>query len=366
MNGKVAAPSASTPSTPVMGMKRSESTLARMAAKLLPAMQREVVVLLGAWRALTVGTLHAYHSVRVELVVSGGNMSVQQAGALIASTDAMAMALLVPLSLLPRWIGLRPLLILMPLLALAAAVVLIVEVTSSGAGGVGLGRMMASSDFTRNADAWGGAQQAHAQLAAVQLAHAQLVHAQSASFSADHLHGFIDLHKGLPADDTSGGGAGADAYAWGGNSTEAGGAFETTVISPIIIRAALLVIAIAEIASPIVPLALVPAAAGDVLGAAYGTIEVMFALTQMCIALLLGVVRSSWGFTGALVLICSGFAAAIAVSLPLMARTKAGDPQEDGQAGTPEGLRSPSRKVGCGSPLRTTEVKALPEDLAAA
>ena len=59
------------------------------------------------------------------------------------------------------------------------------------------------------------------------------------------------------------------------------------------VRVALLVLSIAEIASPIVPLALVPAAAGDVLGAAYGTIEGMFALAQMSIALLLGVVRGS-------------------------------------------------------------------------
>ena len=86
--------------------------------------------------------------------------------------------------------------------------------------------------------------------------------------------------------------------------------------------AALLVLSLIEVVTPILPLALVPAAAGDVLGTAYGTIEFMFACVQMALSLSLGFIRSheQGGFLGALCLPSAGFVAATLVALPLMAR----------------------------------------------
>ena len=115
------------------GMRRSASTLERMAELLLPRQHLTVVILLGAWRALAVGTLHAYHSVRIELVMSTytdaashSQRANEEAGALMATTDLLAMLLLGALGpLVTRRVGLRPLLVGAPLLGLAACLVLI-------------------------------------------------------------------------------------------------------------------------------------------------------------------------------------------------------------------------------------------------
>ena len=80
--------------------------------------------------------------------------------------------------------------------------------------------------------------------------------------------------------------------------------------------AALLVIAAAELFTPIVPLALMPINTGK-LGSAYGRGEALFAAVQVAIALLLGAVRTFWGFPGAMAIIMGGMTLAFAVAAPL-------------------------------------------------
>ena len=157
----------------------------------------------------------------------------------MASMDAMAMLAMVPLCLLPRVTGMRPLLVALPLLGLAAATVLLVA--------RGDGVLYAVHDYHHD--------------------------------DPGHEHS-LGLHVNM----------------------------------------ALFTLSLIEIVAPIIPLALVPAAAGDVLGSAYGTIEGMLSGAQVAIALLLGVVRHGWGFMGALWLTSAGFLAAFVTSLPLMAR----------------------------------------------
>lgn len=219
--------------------------LPRMHACPCTRAHRYVIVLLGAWRALAVGTLHAYHSVRVELVMTTG-LSLQASGELMAMSDAMALLLFLPLSLLPRYFGLRPLLVVAPLVGLASSLALLPSI----------------ADYTGVPDD-----------------------------DAPH-------HASAPP---------RDGPTW-------------------VQRGALLALSSVEVASPIIPLALVPAAAGsDELGAAYGTIEVLFACFQMALTLMLGAVRKlGGGFGGALCLTAAGFAAAVAVALPLIARTARG------------------------------------------
>ena len=53
------------------------------------------------------------------------------------------------------------------------------------------------------------------------------------------------------------------------------------------------------------------------LGAAYGAIEMMFILLQTTIVFLLGVVRMSNGYPGALGLLCGFFASVMVISLPV-------------------------------------------------
>ena len=246
-------------------MRRSASTLELIAEALLPRQHWYVIVLLGAWRALTVGTLHAYHSVRIELVMSAviapnDKAANQQAGALMASCDTFAMIMLLSLGgLVTRHIGLRPLLVCAPLCGLASCIVLFQHATCCHAAGAKEHNLLASDVGSDASDVGGDAS------------------------SAEDVHEFGPLQI-----------------------------------------SALLMLSLIEIVSPIVPLALVPAAAGDVLGAAYGALEFMFQMCQMAITLSLGVMRSreEGGFTGALKLVAAGFTAATLIALPLMARTK--------------------------------------------
>lgn len=226
---------------------------------------------------LTLGCTSIYASPRDAFgrAIGGGDvgsgMPVAHAGALVASTDAVAMLLLVPLSLLTRWTGLRPLLLVMPLLGLIAATVLICEVS-------------------RKDDGEFDATFAHGTRGAADFVAAPgLLNASELSVVASSSATAVVQAQATPR------------Y--------------------YVIRAALLILSISEVVCPIVPLALVPAAAGDVLGAAYGTIDGMLGLAQMSIALLFGVLRSAYGFQGALCLMAAGFCATVAVSLPLMART---------------------------------------------
>ena len=78
------------------------------------------VMLIGLWRALLVGTLHAYHSVRIELAASLGNLSILDAGALFATNDGIAMLLLPLLAVLSRFTGLHLLALVTPFISLAA------------------------------------------------------------------------------------------------------------------------------------------------------------------------------------------------------------------------------------------------------
>jgi hypothetical protein len=232
---------------PPGGMTPSRSVLERMSQLLVPRQQWVVIVLLGAWRALAIGTLHAYHAVRIALATSAhGERSVatQEAGAFMAGADTFALVALVPLGLAVRYTGLRPMLLLAPLVGLATCLVLLQHKLADP-----------PTDFT-----W--------------------------------------VQKG-----------------------------------------AVLALSLLEFASPIIPLALVPAAAGDVLGAAYGTIEGMFACVQLFITLMLGVLRSheEGRFVGALCLLSAGFGGAALTALPLMARTKPQGPSH-GPNADPSGL----------------------------
>mmetsp|Transcript_32021 Transcript_32021/g.83807 ORF Transcript_32021/g.83807 Transcript_32021/m.83807 type:complete len:396 (-) Transcript_32021:879-2066(-) len=178
-----------------------------------------VVVLIGLWRALAVGTLHAYHSIRIKFMQSRG-LVLTQAGSLFATYDGIGILLLPAICLLTRRTGLKPMLSLLPLLTIAAMLCLLF---------------------------------------------------------------------------TSGSGVAVDA--------------------------ALLTISIIEVFAPIIPLALLPANARK-LGAAYGAIEVMMITLQMMIVLLLGIVRTESGYTGAFLLLTGSCAAAVVVSLPLALHSK--------------------------------------------
>lgn len=83
-----------------------------------------VALLLGSWRAFAVGTLHAYHSVRVKLVVSWGVSSVG-AGARCAYNDAVAMLILPFLAVVGTYTGLRAALFLVPLSTIMITAVLL-------------------------------------------------------------------------------------------------------------------------------------------------------------------------------------------------------------------------------------------------
>ena len=204
----------------------------------------QVVFLLGLWRALQVGTLHAYHSVRIQLLVSSGD-DVEDAGDLFASYDALAIVILPLLCGLTRLTGLRPLLACAPLLSLTAAAMLAGS-TIYNPGSISLPFWHTTSNSKRS---------------------------DSGSVAAG---------------------------------------------------AQLLTLSIMEISAPIIPLAMLPANAGELLGAAYGAVEAMFIVFQMCIKLLLGFVRSASGFSGALALMSGGFVAALLVSLPLIAQAAEG------------------------------------------
>ena len=89
-----------------------------------PGAALSAAALLALWRALQVGSLHAYHSVRVALLTSSG-LHLADAGAFFASTDALALGLLPLLYGFGRVGGTRPLLALCPLVSLAAAATLL-------------------------------------------------------------------------------------------------------------------------------------------------------------------------------------------------------------------------------------------------
>ena len=94
------------------------------------ALQDLSLILLGLWRAFEVGTLHAYHSVRIELAMSACNASLVDAGGIFAKNDVIAMILLPLLALAAKWVGFRsssPLLIAVPLVSLGGTVSLMLH-----------------------------------------------------------------------------------------------------------------------------------------------------------------------------------------------------------------------------------------------
>ena len=205
-----------------------------------------VIALIGLWRAVQVGTLHAYHTVRIEMLASVHSVRITEAGSLIATNDALAMLLLPLLAVLTiRITRLRPWLAAAPLLSLAAC------------------------------------------------AHFAL--------------GAMSMHQ-----PPSGIDSGAD-----GSSASLG--LASVGLAP---RAELFILSVMEVSAPVVPLALLPLNVGSNLGLAYGTLDTIFHCTQIALTVLLGGVRMSAGFGGALVLLCVGFATAALTALPLIGRAR--------------------------------------------
>ena len=87
---------------------RSLSALWTRASNLSSQERFLVVAMLGLWRALQVGALHAYHSVRIEMLVQLRGIKVTEAGSFFALSDVIALALLPLLALLSRRTRLRP------------------------------------------------------------------------------------------------------------------------------------------------------------------------------------------------------------------------------------------------------------------
>ena len=84
-----------------------------------------VVALIGLWRALAVGTLHAYHLIRIKFMQSRG-MGLTAAGSLFAVNDGIGLALL-PLTamLCRRTAGLKWMLTMVPIATFGATLVLL-------------------------------------------------------------------------------------------------------------------------------------------------------------------------------------------------------------------------------------------------
>lgn len=179
------------------------------------------VVLIGLWRALAVGSLHAYHSIRIRFLQSRG-LPLTQAGALFAEYDGFGIVLLPLIALLCRVTGLKPMLLIAPVLTIAAFAVLLYN---------------------------------------------------------------------------------------GGYGT--------------LVREALFTLSVMTVAVPIVPLALLPSnARKPKLGAAYGTVEVMFITIQMAIVFLLGIARTQSGYPAAFMVMIVSFGAVTIVALAIIVHGK--------------------------------------------
>lgn len=82
-----------------------------------------VIIMIGLWRALAVGTLHAYHSIRIKLMQSRG-LPLVYAGAMFATYDTIGIVLLPAIALLCRCTGLKPMLAVVPIVTIIATLVL--------------------------------------------------------------------------------------------------------------------------------------------------------------------------------------------------------------------------------------------------
>ena len=83
------------------------------------------------------------------------------------------------------------------------------------------------------------------------------------------------------------------------------------------VRLGVLLLSAMEVFVPILPLALLPANAGQ-LGSAYGAVEIIFIAVQMSEHFALGLVRVRYDYRGAFWLILGGFAAVLLASVPVL------------------------------------------------
>ena len=181
-----------------------------------------VILLIGLWRSLAVGTLHLYHSIRIKFMESRG-MDLPEAGAYVAASDGVGIVVAPLLAALCRFTGLKPMIALVPVVA---------------GGGISL------------------------------------------------------LHR-LNAD------------------------FPPVDVDHSSVRLGVLLLSAMEVFVPILPLALLPANAGQ-LGSAYGAVEIIFIAVQMAEHFALGLVRVRYGYRGAFWLILGGFAAVLLASVPVL------------------------------------------------
>ena len=86
-------------------------------------MSAYVVFIIGLWRALAVGTLHAYHSIRIKFMQSRG-LPLTEAGALFAEYDGIGIAMLPLIAILCRLVGLKPMLAIVPVVTIGATIAL--------------------------------------------------------------------------------------------------------------------------------------------------------------------------------------------------------------------------------------------------
>jgi hypothetical protein len=89
----------------------------------------------------------------------------------------------------------------------------------------------------------------------------------------------------------------------------------------VFVREAFVILAVLEVALPILPLALLPANAKK-LGVAYAVNEIMFITIQMAIVLLLGLSRDESGYPAALCVVMASFAGVAVVSLAIVLHGK--------------------------------------------
>ena len=226
----------------------------------VPTQHWSVILLLGGWRALAVGTLHSYHSVRIELVMQiSTRLSLREAGALMASTDAAAMGLLACLCLLPRLTGqevpLRPLLVWIPLLSLAAMAILLCYCKGEVIGWPSEAALASNSTDVEASNSTGLATTRASAAPAVVLGHASKDLGLNLGLRADVWAGLVNGSAAAATLPAAAAGLSPPVPPPGLPTTSHG-------IGPgLVARASLLVLSSIEIVAPIVPLALVPAAA---------------------------------------------------------------------------------------------------------
>lgn len=225
------------------------------------------VVALAVWRGLAIGSLHALKPVLIAMLVSVGASTVD-AGGVIAINYALALAAYVLLALMSSAGKLRWFLVALPAVGLLAFATMLLEVETHGA---------VDSEYI-----------------SIPVA-AQLL-LQAAGGVADPGPASSPRQPAMHSDHV------------------------LSAIDPAF-RAALLGVALVAAASPVVPLALVPANTGDH-GLGYGVLESIFEGAEIIMSLLIGVCRAAGGFGAVLMLIIGTFAGAFLVGLRLVTKLR--------------------------------------------